>query len=197
MGACHVIKIGGSLFDIAGEIILDIISSGSPVVVVPGGGPFIELTEKCGIGEDESHWMAIAGMEQYGWYLSSFGMPATDCFELSRDQVILLPYRIMRDNDPLPHSWNVSSDTIAAWIAWRLGKKLILLKSVDGISIGGHIQSRITAPVISREVDPHLIPFILGNKVPAYLLNGRKRERLISFLRGSCEVPGTLIGTTF
>ena len=197
MGACHVIKIGGSLFDIAGDIIRDVISSGSPVIVVPGGGPFIELTKKCGIEEEESHWMAIAGMEQYGWYLSSFGIPVTDCFELQQDQSILLPYRIMRDDDPLPHSWNVSSDTIAAWIAWRLRKKLILLKSVDGIYSDRNRLSCITAPVVSREVDPFLIPFVLGNNVPTYLINGRRRERLISFLRGIDDVPGTLIGTTF
>ena len=33
----HVIKIGGSLFDPAGDIVQDINSSGSPVIVVPGG----------------------------------------------------------------------------------------------------------------------------------------------------------------
>ena len=104
----HVIKIGGSLFDAAGEIIRDIISSGSPVIVVPGGGPFIELTAGCGIGDEESHWMAIAGMEQYGWYLSSFGIPVVDRLELQQNQAVLLPYRIMRDKDPLPHTWNVT-----------------------------------------------------------------------------------------
>ena len=192
----HVIKIGGSLFDMAGDIVQDIISSGSPVIVVPGGGPFIELTAGCGIGDEESHWMAIAGMEQYGWYLSSFGIPVVDSLELQQDQAVLLPYRIMRDKDPLPHTWSVSSDTIAAWVAWRLRQKLVLLKSVDGIYIDGGMVPVVTTSVPSREVDPCLIPFVLGHHVPTYLINGRKRERLIAFLRGE-GVPGTVIGTTF
>ncbi|HVP94927.1 MAG TPA: uridylate kinase [Methanoregulaceae archaeon] len=196
MEDCHVIKIGGSVFDIAENIIHAIISAGRPAIIIPGGGPFIGPTKKCGTGDEESHWMAIAGMEQYGWYLSSFGVPATDHLELLQNQSILLPYRIMRDEDPLPHTWDVSSDTIAAWLAWRLRQKLILVKSVDGIFIDGRLQSRVTVPVPSREVDPCLIPFVLGHKVPTFLVNGRKRKRLISFLNG-VGVPGTVIGTTF
>jgi 5-(aminomethyl)-3-furanmethanol phosphate kinase len=196
MHKCHVIKIGGSLFDMAGDIIQDIISSESPVIVVPGGGPFIDLAAGCGIGDEESHWMAIAGMEQYGWYLSSFGIPVVDHLELLQNQSVLLPYQIMREEDPLPHTWDVSSDTIAAWIAWYLRQKLILLKSVDGIYIEGGMVPGVTTPVHSCEVDPCLIPFVLGHDVPTYVMNGRKRERLISFLKGE-GVPGTMIGTTF
>jgi aspartokinase-like uncharacterized kinase len=191
----HVIKIGGSLFDMAGDIIRDIISSGSPVIVVPGGGPFIGLAAGCGIGDDESHWMAIAGMEQYGWYLSSFGIPVVDCLAVHHNQTVLLPYRILREEDPLPHTWDVSSDTIAAWIAWRLRQNLVLLKSVDGIYTEGSMVPCVKAPVPSREVDPCLIPFVLGHGVPTCLINGRKRERLPAFLRGE-RVPGTVIGTT-
>jgi hypothetical protein len=192
----HVIKIGGSLFGTSGDIIHDIISSGKWLIIVPGGGPFIDLTERCGVGNEESHWMAIAGMEQYGWYLSSFGIPAIDRFEMHGKQSVFLPYRIMREEDPLPHGWNISSDSIAAWIAWRLGKKLILLKSVDGISTGGCLASRVTDPIPCGEVDPCLIPFALRHHVPTHLINGRKRERLIALLNG-CEVTGTVIGTTF
>ena len=41
----HVIKIGGSLFEMSGDIIHDIISSEKWLIIVPGGGPFIDLTE--------------------------------------------------------------------------------------------------------------------------------------------------------
>jgi aspartokinase-like uncharacterized kinase len=30
------------------------------------------------VNNDAAHWMAIAAMEQYGWFISSFGIPATD-----------------------------------------------------------------------------------------------------------------------
>jgi acetylglutamate kinase len=39
----------------------------------------------------------------------------------------------MRAADPLPHSWDITSDSIAAFIAGALGAgELILLKPVDG-----------------------------------------------------------------
>ncbi|HTY14441.1 MAG TPA: uridylate kinase [Methanoregulaceae archaeon] len=196
MDGCHVIKIGGSLFDIAGDIIQDIITSAHRVIVVPGGGPFVDLAARCNVGEEESHWMAVAGMEQYGWYLSSFGISACDTLVVPRDQSVFLPYRVMREEDPLPHTWDVTSDTIAAWVAWRLNGNLVLLKSVDGISIDGNIVPSLTTPVPSGEVDPCLVQFVLGHQIPTCLINGRRRERLISYLNGE-RVPGTVIGTTF
>jgi len=196
MDRYQVIKIGGSLFDIAGEIIRDIVTSEHRVIVVPGGGPFADLTAACSVGDDESHWMAIAGMEQFGWYLSSFGIPAVDNFDSTRKQSVFLPYRLMRDEDPLPHSWDVTSDTIAAWVAWHLKGDLILLKSVDGICIGGSVVPFITSPGTYQEIDPCLVPFVLEHGIPTRLINGRIRERLISLLNGD-TVPGTVIGTTF
>ncbi len=196
MDGCHVIKVGGSLFDIAGEIIRDIIASEERVIVVPGGGPFVDLASRCNVGDEESHWMAIAGMEQYGWYLSSFGIPAYDTLGAAQEQSVFLPYRVLREEDPLPHTWDVTSDTIAAWVAWRIKGRLILLKSVDGICIDGKMVPFITTPETSGVVDPCLVPFVLGHDVPTYLINGRKKERLVSYLNGE-TVPGTMIGTTF
>src|SRR5262249_62419732 len=42
---------------------------------------------------------------------------------------ILAPSRWLREADPLPHSWDVTSDSIAAWIASRVGaRRLVLIK---------------------------------------------------------------------
>ena len=42
---------------------------------------------------------------------------------------VLAPYRWLREADPLPHSWDVTSDSIAAWVASRIGaRRLILIK---------------------------------------------------------------------
>jgi aspartokinase-like uncharacterized kinase len=43
---------------------------------------------------------------------------------------ILAPYRWLRREDPLPHDASVTSDSVSAWIARRLGAgKLVLVKS--------------------------------------------------------------------
>lgn len=42
---------------------------------------------------------------------------------------VLLPHDALRDADPLPHSWAVTSDAIAAWVAVTLrAPRLVLLK---------------------------------------------------------------------
>jgi aspartokinase-like uncharacterized kinase len=42
---------------------------------------------------------------------------------------VLAPSRWLRDADPLPHSWDVTSDSIAAWIAGEIGaRELVLVK---------------------------------------------------------------------
>ena len=46
---------------------------------------------------------------------------------------VLAPHAWMRAADPLPHSWDITSDSIAAFIAGSLdASELILLKPVDG-----------------------------------------------------------------
>src|SRR5207302_1088325 len=45
---------------------------------------------------------------------------------------VLAPYRWLRDADPLPHSWDVTSDSIAAWFAGALGaRRVVLIKPTD------------------------------------------------------------------
>ncbi len=44
---------------------------------------------------------------------------------------VLAPYRWLRARDPLPHSWDVTSDSIAAWVAAELeARRLVLVKPV-------------------------------------------------------------------
>jgi aspartokinase-like uncharacterized kinase len=46
---------------------------------------------------------------------------------------ILAPYHWLRGADPLPHSWDVTSDSIAAWIAVTLrAPHLVLIKPAVG-----------------------------------------------------------------
>jgi aspartokinase-like uncharacterized kinase len=43
---------------------------------------------------------------------------------------ILAPSTWLRRSDPLPHSWDVTSDSIAAWVAGEVGaERLVLAKA--------------------------------------------------------------------
>jgi hypothetical protein len=187
-----VVKVGGSLSPEAGRIVGSLKESRRPLLVVPGGGPFARLVRSMHLPDEQAHWMAILAMDQFGWYLAAGGLPVTHELSLPRGMEILLPYRVLRERDPLPHTWDVTSDTIAAWVASELGLDLLILKSVDGIIRDGALVPRIADPLTSGEVDPCLIPFALAHRVRTTILNGRVEGRVRDFLEGR-EVPGTVI----
>jgi hypothetical protein len=191
-----VVKIGGSLQHRGAEIVSVLRSRPRPLLIVPGGGAFADIVRHSAVNDDAAHWMAIAAMDQYGWMLASWGIGTTDVLETPGHPCIFLPYRVMREQDPLPHSWDVTSDTIAAWVAKVLGTNLLVLKSVDGISRRGVLMTTISKPVVSDVVDPCFIRFVMKNRILAYIINGTKPERVKRWLEGE-PVPGTVIGTTF
>lgn len=187
-----VVKVGGSLIDHLPDLMPVLKGHTAPLLLVPGGGPFAELARRLSPPGEEAHWMAVAGMEMYGWYIASFGVPASGRLVAPERTTVLLPYRVLCERDPLPHRWEVTSDSIAAWIAGELGLELLLLKSVDGIRSGGRLIPRVSAPLPAEEVDPFLIPFALEHGIGVTLLNARSGGRLEAYLRGE-DVPCTRI----
>jgi aspartokinase-like uncharacterized kinase len=160
--------------------------------VVPGGGPFADLVRELDPPPDAAHWMACAAMEQVGLYLAGFGLPSTDTLRTTDTPAVLLPYRLLQDHDPLPHTWRITSDTLAAWCAAELGYDLLLAKSIAGIVAGGRLLETVTAPVETDAVDPCLVPFVLDHGVDTRIVNARVPGRLGLALRDE-PVPGTRI----
>jgi len=144
-----VLKIGGGLLGKAGafELTIEAVTAFRPgrrLVVVPGGGPFAdavrEMFKRAKIGEDAAHWMAVLGMDQYAHALAARipdavlvdGAGGVAAALQSGRLPVLAPYRWLRAADPLPHSWDVTSDSIAAWLAGALGaRRVVLVKPAD------------------------------------------------------------------
>lgn len=185
-----VVKLGGSLLDCAPSLVPLLAAAPRPLLLVPGGGPFADAVRTLDPAPDAAHWMACAAMEQVGLYLASLGLPGVEALRVPDAPSVLLPYRLLRDCDPLPHSWRVSSDTIAAWCAAELGCELLLAKSVDGIVAGGVLAETVTAPVETDAVDPCLVPFVFARRVRTRIVNARAPGRLARALRDE-PVPGT------
>jgi aspartokinase-like uncharacterized kinase len=83
------------------------------------------------LGDDAAHWMAVLAMDQYAHLLAARirGARIVEHGEDGGGVPILAPYRWLREMDPLPHSWDVTSDSIAAWTARAVGaRRLILVK---------------------------------------------------------------------
>ena len=191
-----VVKLGGSLCNRVPDLVPVLLASGRPLFIVPGGGMFADAVRKSKVDDDSAHWMAIAAMDQFGWFIASQGIQTTGHLRVPDRPVVFLPYCSLRQSDPLPHTWDITSDSIAAWIADMLGLDLLLLKSVDGIFADGNLIERVTAPVKTDVVDPFFIPFVTEKAVKATIINGSRVDRVEEFLRGK-TIPGTRIGTTF
>lgn len=188
-----VMKIGGSLMDDLDPILHSLQRSGLAVLIVPGGGRFARLAREIAVSDESAHWMAIAAMEQMGWYIASKGVNPVTLLRIPSRLEVLLPYTLLQKTDPLPHSWDITSDTISAWIASRLSLPLVVLKSVDGIRSGGILQDRVSANLPTDDVDPCFIRYVLASKVKTMVINGRAPDRLKLLLDGG-RVPGTTIG---
>jgi aspartokinase-like uncharacterized kinase len=141
-----VIKVGGALAAIPHALDrvcteLSRASRDHRFVVVPGGGPFAdavrEFERRVGLSSDAAHWMAILAMDQYAHALAGRIAGAvlveepgavTETVALGR-AVVLAPSRWMRSADVLPHTWEATSDSIAAFVAGALdAARLILIK---------------------------------------------------------------------
>lgn len=141
-----VIKIGGGLAGVPGAldrvcVAVAQAAGDQPVVVVPGGGPFADAVRSfdrnVGLDHDAAHWMAVLAMDQYAHVLAGRipgALLVEEAGEIAegvaqRRAVVLAPSRWMRAADLVPHSWDVTSDSIAAVIAGALGaKRLVLIK---------------------------------------------------------------------
>ncbi|MGB9940109.1 amino acid kinase [Methanosarcina sp.] len=215
-----VIKIGGSLISEAPELIDRLVKEFRfknaettldrqvpervpySVLIVPGGGIFADTVrradERFGLGDDAAHWMAILGMEQYACYLQDkTGARAVDSIAgLPQGVSILFPYRLMRNEDPLPHTWDVTSDTIAAWASRQAGAVFIKATDVDGIFRNGKLVREISAASCkgnrSSCIDPALPEFLLKNRLECLIVNGKCPDRVIHAVYGK-PVLGTLV----
>ena len=144
-----VVKVGGALAAVPGALdavarALPALARRGPVVVVPGGGPFADEVRRAqgelDLTEEAAHWMAVLAMDQYAMLLADllpFARMEHDLDILRRartgEVLVVAPYRWMRDADPLPHTWDATSDSIAAVLAGTLGaRELVLVKAVTG-----------------------------------------------------------------
>jgi len=144
-----VVKVGGSLASTAGALdsvatVLATAGRTARILVVPGGGTFADAVRAFARAEslsgDAAHWMAILSMEQYAHALAE-RIPAPLVEEPGGIRAVLdgagvavlAPYRWMRAADVLPHTWDATSDSVAAFVAGALdAERLVLVKPVDG-----------------------------------------------------------------
>jgi aspartokinase-like uncharacterized kinase len=218
-----VVKVGGGLAREAGDgglrtLCHAIGDAGShhQLLVVPGGAAFADAVRehdrRLGLRAATSHRMAIIAMDQFGWLLSDLipgGVPCTDLAAAreagARGRIpILLPAALLA-SDPLPASWEVTSDSIAAWVAGAAqAARLVLVKPVEGLYRDWPPEGRPIARLSVDElaelratgraagVDGYLPEALRAAGVEAWVIDGREPARLVALLEHG-RTEGTLI----
>jgi len=195
-----VVKLGGSVASNVKGILSVLQSLGEDILIIPGGWVFAELVRKLDVRDDEAHWMAILAVEQYGYYISSFGIKTIkprdfDGIEFNGIRV-LLPYRLLINHNELPHSWDVTSDSIAIWIASKLkADRVIKLTNVDGIILNGKLVNRIQASKligIQTCLDKFAPKLMVKHGIDTFICNGFFADRVKDYITKG-RAKGTLV----
>jgi 5-(aminomethyl)-3-furanmethanol phosphate kinase len=206
-----VVKLGGGLGRGAGDdalralcATLGALGERHPLLVVPGGAWFADAVREAdrgfGLPATTSHHMAVLGMEQFAWLLSEL-IPGAERSAEARAAAgratVLLPAALRLEG--LPASWQVTSDSIAAWVAARAGAgRLVLVKEVDGLFADWpprgaplpHMTVAELAALRPGGVDAYLPTALESASFETWVISGRDPRRLTELLD-----RGTTVGT--
>jgi 5-(aminomethyl)-3-furanmethanol phosphate kinase len=189
-----IVKLGGS--HATGPHLKDwltaIAAEAGSIAIVPGGGPFADAVRAAQalIGYDDraAHTMALMAMAQFGCALQSLN-PALRV-AASRSAIL----RALKDCEvpvwspepmaraaALPETWDLTSDSLAAWLAGALGAgRLLLVKHgrFEGAAIDAH-------DLVARGiVDPLFPDYLKQSGARAWLASPTDSARLAEGLRG-------------
>jgi aspartokinase-like uncharacterized kinase len=188
-----VVKLGGSVIrsNALGRWLDAIVAAPQPIVVVPGGGALADEVRNCqsslGFGDRAAHRMALLAMDQLAWAVAGlrpgFEVGATE-EDLARALAarriaVWAPYALVADRAGIEESWRLSSDSLAIWLAARIGApRCYLIKSVTrrGASLGAR-------QLAHDGVIDEAVPSMLGEtRVPVTLLGRGDEENFTASL---------------
>jgi aspartokinase-like uncharacterized kinase len=195
-----VIKLGGSLLgtpELKQWLELLARQSDGRVVIVPGGGVFADAVRNAqpaaGYADAAAHHMALLAMEQFGLAMKSLQpelVTAASELEIAERSwqhraIVWLPSRMVLADDTIPANWDVTSDSLAAWLARKIGaSRLVLVKhgeftdttfSVDQLALEGMVDAafaefaaQLTCPVhiVGKSGHGEFVAALAGGPIP-------------------------------
>ncbi len=195
-----VVKLGGSLAaspDLPAWLEAVSRHGGGKVILVPGGGALADqvrdLQRRWQFSDAAAHHMALLAMEQYGRMLCDIRAELTPVALVADMQAtamaggvgVWLPTAMVLAERELPRTWDLTSDSLAAWLARRLGASgLLLVKSVAPAG------TRVSCMQLTAEgtVDPLLCGFLLEAPFATWVCGAQDHSGLRSALEtgGGC-----------
>lgn len=186
--AVWVVKIGGSLLgspELERWLGLFAKFSDGNIIIVPGGGVFADAVRDAQklskISDACAHKLAVLAMDQFGLLLANMNPDlAVARTEMEIDEriwqhrcIIWLPSQMVLADDSIPKSWDVTSDSIAAWLAEKVNaQQLVLVKSDK--PAGAELSLRMMSE--SGVVDQAFSDFVLNKTFGKWMLKKTDHE---------------------
>ena len=188
-----VVKIGGSLLgspELERWLELFVKYSDGRIIIVPGGSVFADAVREAQklskISDACAHKLAVLAMDQFGLLLANMNpLLATARTECEIDErtwqhraIVWLPSHMVFADDNIPQSWDVTSDSLAAWLATKLNAKQLILVKSDKPSA-----SQLSLKCMTQDgvVDEAFSDFTLNTNFGSWLL---KKSDYTHFLQG-------------
>ena len=186
---------------------------------VIGGGEFANLIRKydalIGFSEDVTHETAIDSMDILAKLLNdklafteiSYTMEEAISISNSNKIPIMICSDILKENEPFSHSWDVTSDSIAAYIASLLDAKILIATNVNGIytkdpSLSGaelikEIDVNELLTFDESSIDLMLPTLLIEYGLDCYVVNGEYPERVLAIIQSDGEIAEDSFEYTF
>lgn len=198
-----VVKLGGSLMASPhlSTWLTTLSASRGAAVIVAGGGPFADAVriaqETTPFDDRAAHRMAILAMEQYAIMLGALepglrpaaSRAAITAAARTGATPIWLPARMSFDAPDIPPSWEVTSDSLAVWLARKLGLPQVLLVKSAALPM-----ERVPAAELAEVgiVDPVLPRFLAGSGIECRCLEAAGAPAFAAALAQG-RLAGTLL----
>ena len=199
----QVVKIGGSLFpNYAIDLAENLENTNSCIIL--GGGEFANLIRKyddeMSFSNEINHWTAIDCMDIIAKLVNDkvestkLAYSIEEVKKISNEGLtpIFIVSKFLRDEDPFEFSWDVTSDSIAAYVANLLNANLFIVTNVNGIYTqepdepGSTFISKIDAKTLltfqESSIDVMLPSLLLKFGTNCYVVNGKYPERVLSLI---------------
>lgn len=203
MSIKQVVKIGGSLFpNYAIDLAKKLENTNSLIVL--GGGEFANLIRKydseINFSQETNHWTAIDCMDIIAKLVNDkvestkLAYSIDEAIAISNEGFtpIFVVSKFLREDDPFECSWDVTSDSIAAYISHLLNANLLIVTNVNGIytqepkESGSTFISKIDAKTMlnfpESSIDVMLPTLLLKFGTNCYVVNGKYPERVLSLI---------------
>jgi 5-(aminomethyl)-3-furanmethanol phosphate kinase len=204
-----VVKVGGSFADAPDlpALLAELEAGAGRTVIVPGGGPFADVVRRkqraMRFDDCAAHRMALLAMAQLGFALAALSPSLAPARDMDSIRKILdagrlpvwLPLDLLDGHPDIPESWDMTSDSLAAWLANRLAAaRVIFVKRVKTTA------SSLTDFVAEGAFDPLVPRFMLKagcegwlctpadiRDLGSALAEGRGAGRRLTLARNSAE----------